>query len=163
MIFAVDTNVLLDVLYKDEDFHKVSRRTLEQKSERGYFIISPEVYSELASSFAMRFDEGFKSELDNFLEEKNIILQNHSEQSLKKAGSSWKEYSSSDAVECPECGVKNSFKCEKCGSKVTWRNHLITDFMIGAHAEEKADALITRDEGYFGRYFDVEVIDPSNN
>jgi len=162
MIFALDTNVLLDVLYRDENFHEVSRETLEEKSEEGFFIISPGVYAELSSSFARRFEEDFRTELREFLDKKNIVVQKHSKDSLTKAGRAWTEYEVQSEVECPECGYKNSFECGECKSGLSWRNHIITDFMIGAHAEEKADALITRDRGYFRNYFDVHIIDPSS-
>lgn len=161
MIFALDTNVILDVLFQDEEFHETSRETLENKSEEGFFVISPEVYSELVAAFKTRFENPVEK-LDSFLEEKQIVLEPHGRSSLGAAGKKWMEYSSSDEVECPECGSENVFECESCGEDVTWRNHLITDFMIGGHAQEKADALITRDEGYFRNYFEVEIVDPSD-
>lgn len=161
MIFALDTNVLLDILYQDEKFHKDSKEILEQKSGEGFFIISPEVYAELVTSFSRKFSDNPGLELDKFLDKKQISLQKHSKKLLEKAGKSWQQYNASGKVECSSCGHENDLECGKCGLELSWRNHLITDFMIGAHAEEKADALITRDRGYFNNYFNIEVIDPS--
>ncbi len=160
MRYAVDTNVLLDVLFRDEEFHEKSRKRLEKASENGVLIISPEVYSELFTAFSEKL-ENPKEELDKFLESKGIQLENHSKDSLKKAGEAWKKYDSTNKSECPKCGEKNSFNCRNCGETINWRNHLITDFMIGSHAEEFSKKLITRDRGFYSSYFDLEIDDPS--
>ncbi|MDY6775304.1 MAG: PIN domain-containing protein [Halobacteria archaeon] len=156
MIFALDTNVLFDVLFEDESYHEESKQVLETASERGFFVISPEVYSELVTGFDIRFSNP-QQETDTFLEEKNIKLKSHTKKSLALAGQKWSEYDSSEDVQCPNCGHVNRYECENCGETVSWRNHLITDFLIGGHAEEIADRLITRDRGYYETYFDINV------
>ncbi len=160
MRYAVDTNVLLDVLFRDEEFHESSRKKLEDASENGVLIISPEVYSELFTAFSENLDNP-KEELDKFLDSKGIQLENHPINSLKKAGEAWKKHSSKEEIECPKCGEENSFYCENCGETMKWRNHLITDFMIGSHAEELSEKMITRDRGFYSSYFEIEIDDPS--
>ena len=42
------------------------------------------------------------------------------------------------------------------------RTRLIADFFIGAHAQRRGDRLVTRDRGFYRRYFtDLQIIDGS--
>lgn len=44
------------------------------------------------------------------------------------------------------------------------REHLVPDFLIGAHAKLRADRLLARDRGFFQRRFaGLTVVDPSSS
>jgi predicted nucleic acid-binding protein len=44
------------------------------------------------------------------------------------------------------------------------RERVIADFLIGAHASHRADRLLSRDRGFYRRYFDeLRVLDPSED
>lgn len=42
------------------------------------------------------------------------------------------------------------------------RDRVVADYLIGAHASTLADRLLTRDRGFYGRYFDgLTILDPN--
>ena len=41
------------------------------------------------------------------------------------------------------------------------RDRVVADFLIGAHAAQQADALLTRDRSFYRRGFRVRIIDPA--
>lgn len=42
------------------------------------------------------------------------------------------------------------------------RTRVVADFLVGAHAAAQADRLLTRDRGFYRRYFtDLRILDPT--
>ena len=60
------------------------------------------------------------------------------------AGSIWKQY--------------------RAGARGRIHQHLIPDFIVGAHAAFQADILVSRDRGFYRRYFsNLKLLDPSKS
>lgn len=163
---VVDTSALIALLYpKDKHNQKASELLNEAYTEGGVFI-NDVVFSELAAD--PYFDDA--EHLGRFLEDTGIRLDRLERQTLFRAGEAFRIYleERGDELQCPNCGHKAVFDCPNCGSVIRGRQHIASDFIIGAHAEIQGDKLISFDVGFFKKYFDVKVsgirnIDPLNH
>ena len=125
MISAIDTSVLLDVCLPDARFLEGSRRAIADAYARGALVICEPVYAELAAQFAAR------DELDRILAESSIRVEPVAREAAFLAGRLFRSYRDSGGT----------------------RERIITDFMIGSHAATHATNLISRDRGFYRRYF----------
>lgn len=158
MITAVDTNILLDVLGMDPLHYEKSSSLLERHDQEGSLIISPVVYSEILVFFLRKEKkEHALLKLKEFLNDMNVEIIPFSQQDFILASEMWNSALKTKEVHCPACGVLNTFLCKKCKNQVTWRNHILTDFLVGAHAQNHANVLATRDRGYYKKYFDIMI------
>jgi hypothetical protein len=149
VITAIDTYILLDILIPDEEFLQSSQSLLENYSEKGQLIICDVVYAELASQFHS------EETLKEFLADTHIRLTYFNEASLFLAADRWRVYTKNrkDDLRCTKCGQSIPVMCPSCKKTILFRQHIISDFMIGAHAALHAELLLTRDRGFYKTYF----------
>jgi hypothetical protein len=130
MITAVDTNVLLDLLLPNEVFMERSARWIEEASADGSLVICDVVYAELCGSFRSQ------RECDAFLNEAEVRVEALSRTASYLASQIWREYRSR-------------------GGK---RTRILSDFLIGAHAQVQASRLLSRDRGFYRDMFPSLVL-----
>lgn len=148
MISSIDTNILIDVLSAGPHF-AVSADRLDELAKEGTLAIGEVVYAELAAAFAG------ESAVDAFLSSLGIRVLPSSRAALRLAGETWNQYTRNRAfgIRCGGCGRQSEVACSSCGAVLTSRQHIVADFMIGAHASLHADQLFTRDRRFYSRYF----------
>ena len=133
MITAVDTSVLLDVLTDAAEHRPASLHELDRARRRGSVVACPVVWAEVRAFFQ-------RDEEMSAFEEAGITFDPFDEQAANLAGNQWQEY-------------------RRRGGR---RVRLIADFLVAAHAQARADLLLTRDRGFTRRYFEnLEILDPS--
>lgn len=136
MISAIDTDVLLDIARPNPGFVDGSVALLLDAGERGVLVITPVVHAELSARFPTL------DQLSAFLSDLNIRVDALTEETTFHAGKGWLEY-------------------RKAGGK---RNRIISDFLIGSHAQVQASQLITRDRGFYRSYFPgLTVLEPAKD
>lgn len=134
MITALDSSVLLDVLLEDPKHRDASLEALRAAHVAGALVICPVVWSEVRA--ALREPHRIAEHLGAA----GIRFDPFDEACADLAGDLWRAY-------------------RKAGGQ---RQHLIPDFLIGAHAKLRADRLLARDRGFFRRRFSgLQVVDPS--
>ncbi|MEI6513721.1 MAG: type II toxin-antitoxin system VapC family toxin [bacterium] len=125
MIIAVDTNFILDVVTDDPTFADQSQTLLGQAFDSGALVICEIVYAELAPQFDTMPD------LDSVLDTLNIRIVEGGKEVAYLAGRKWVEYKQAGGT----------------------RQRLLPDFLVGSHALQKAECLLTRDRGFYKTYF----------
>ena len=134
MISAIDTNILLDILLPNPSFCDASVQALENSAVAGSLVICDLVYAELCVHFAAQGD------CDEFLAANEIRVESLTRATHFAASRVWRQYR------------------RQGGSRM----RILADFLVGAHAQQQANRLLSRDRGFYRTLFpSLNLIDPS--
>ncbi len=134
MITAVDTSVLIDVFGADPRFGAASANTLRLCLNEGTVVANEVVWSETRAAF------GGDDEFLRAMQAAAIGFSPASQKTATLAGLTWQKYRASGGQ----------------------RLRVIADFLIGTHAAAQCDRLLTRDRGYYRKYFArLAIVNPS--
>lgn len=133
MITAADSSVLLDIFGASARYGPASAQAMKRVTSEGQVVACPIVWSEISTSFTD--EKSMTAALDAI----PVAFSEIDRASAFVAGVLWKKYR------------------QKGGA----RTRMLADFLIGAHALERCDRLLTRDAGFFRTYFkQLQVISP---
>jgi predicted nucleic acid-binding protein len=133
---ALDSSVLLDVLGADPVFGQRSRAALRAAYASGALVACDVVWAEVRAHFAddATFDEALRI--------LGVQYDPIDQDAARTAGHLWKA-------------------SRQGNGRRPDRKRVVADFLIAAHAQLQAEVLLSRDRGFYRRYFrGLRVIDP---
>ena len=136
MITAVDSSVLIDVLIDDPRFSDASTSAVRDALNHGAVVVCDVVWAEITGWG--RSD----SLIAEAMGELGIGYLPVVQDAAALAGRVWSRYRAAGGP----------------------RDRMVPDFLVGAHALTQADQLLTRDRGFYRRYFgDLTIVDPTSD
>lgn len=133
---AVDSSVLLDVLMGDPRFGSTSREALRLAYDHGALVACEVVWAEVRAHFPAA------GPFQDALESLGVGFDAVSADAASLAGQLWRD-------------------SRKKRSAAGRDRRVVADFLIGAHAQQQAEALLTRDAGFYRAHFArLKVVTP---
>ena len=152
---VIDTNPFVYIYHAVPDFGKSYAHLLGELARNNILVIPKIVYGELSLIFS-DIDE-----LDTFLKDTGIVIGEMELAAYVIAAQRWQEYNKRRVLMCQKCGKKlGKLLCDRCKSEIKVRQHVLSDFLIGAFAlETRGNTIVTQDSAHYHSYFpELEVI-----
>jgi len=137
LITAVDTNVLIDILEPDPLHGPSSRDALKRCISEGAIVCCEVVWAEVTTAYANDVEKVTRA--------------------LERLGLAFSPMSRESAIEAAVCW--HAYR--RSGRR---RERIVADFLIGGHASIQCNRLLTRDRGFYRRYFErLKLISPASH
>lgn len=134
MTTALDSMVLIDLFQQEPEWAARAATAIDHAIRSGRVVACDVVWAEVAGRFASA------TTMAEAMAALSVEFDGIGEAAATKAGRMWR-----------------SFR-ESGGGR---RDRIVPDFLVGAHALERADALLTRDRGFYRQYFKgLRIIEP---
>jgi predicted nucleic acid-binding protein len=134
VIVAVDSSVLLDIFGADPRFGPASSDAMRRCLATGSVIACDAVWAEVACAFSS------DRAASNAMAALGVRYSPIDEAAALRAGAAFRAYRAR-------------------GGK---RTRVVADFLVGGHAREQADQLLTRDRGFYRTCFrGLHIVDPT--
>jgi len=145
----IDTNPLAYIYNAVPELGRKYAILLGGLLEKHILLIPKIVYGELSLIF------GNEKELNDFLKDTGIVIGEMMPEAYIVAAKRWEIYNKRRVLMCHRCGMKlERLLCKKCGSQIKIRQHVLSDFLIGAYAlQMEGRKIVTSDAGYYSSYF----------
>jgi predicted nucleic acid-binding protein len=134
MTTAVDSNLLIDVIGQPNQFTDAGIAALDAALNKGPLLVCPVVVAETAGHFPS--GEALRATFHSM----HLEMRAFNWLDLHRAGVAYVNY---------------------CRRSRAPKQRMLADFLVAAHAFTHADALLTRDRGYYRAYFPkLALIEP---
>ena len=134
MTTALDSMVLIDLFQQEPGWAPRAAVAIDRAIQSGRVIVCDVVWAEVAGRFTT------DAQLASAMAELSVEFDGVSEKAATTAGRLWRNFR------------------RRGGGR---RDRIVPDFLVGAHALDRADALLTRDRGFYRQYFKgLQVIEP---
>jgi predicted nucleic acid-binding protein len=131
---AVDSMVLIDLFQREPNWAPRAATAIDHAIRSGRLVACDVVWAEVAGRFAS------DQVLTAAMTELSVEFEAITETAATNAGRLWRNFRRNGGVR---------------------RERIVPDFLVGAHALASADALLTRDRGFYRRYFrGLRIIEP---
>jgi len=151
----VDTNVLVYIYSGIPNVGRNYAELLGDLSTKYNLIIPKIIYGELSLIFST------VEQLNRFINDTGLIIGDIEPEAYLVAAKRWNKYNKRRVMICQQCGEKiGKLICKSCSAEIHIRQHILTDFIIGAYAFQSSEKkLVTNDKGYYSTYFpELEII-----
>ena len=131
MTTAVDSNILIDVIGQPNEFTDAGIAALDAALNHGRLLLCPAVIAETAGYFSSA------EALHSAFHAMHLEMRPFDWLDLHRASEAYVSY---------------------CRRSRAPKQRMLADFLVAAHALTHADALLTRDRGYYRAYFPKLVL-----